>query len=115
MILSVESIQGRHFAVDLSSTRWGFTQLMKLFLSPEQLGFLDMLYVDVCESQLHTLSHLSDLLTHQRKQPDVKQHLPRRGQGLEVDHQHHGKQEEEGEVKHDIPVELDLRTAVQAG
>ncbi len=61
------------------------------------------------------LSHLSDLLTHQREQPDVKQHLPGRGRGLEVDHKHHSKQEEEGEVRHDIPVKLNLRGAVQAG
>ncbi|TNN53992.1 hypothetical protein EYF80_035816 [Liparis tanakae] len=47
------------------------------------------------------------------EQPDVKQHLPRRGLGLEVNHQHHSKQEEEGEVRHDIPVKLDLRRAVQ--
>lgn len=58
-------------------------------------------------------SHLSDLLTHQRGQPDVKQHLGTRGHVLEVDHQHHRKQEEEGEVRHDVPVELDLWRAVQ--
>lgn len=60
------------------------------------------------------LSHLSDLLTHQREQPDVKQQLPGRGRGLEVDHQHHSKQEEEGEVRHNVQVKLDLRRAVQA-
>lgn len=59
-------------------------------------------------------SHLSDLLTHQREQPDVKQHLPSGGRNLEVDHQHHRKQEEEGEVRHNIPVKLNLRRAVQA-
>lgn len=58
-------------------------------------------------------SHLSDLLTHQRKEPDVKQNLPGRGHDLEVDHEHHRKQEEEGEVRHDIPVKLDLWRVVQ--
>lgn len=66
------------------------------------------------QCMLIALPHLSDLLTHQREQPDVKQHLPDRGGGLEVDHKHHSKQEEEGEVRHDIPVKLDLRSAVQA-
>lgn len=59
-------------------------------------------------------SHLSDLLTHQRDQPDVEQQLPWRGRRLEVNHQHHSKQEEEGKVRHNIPVKLDLRGAVQA-
>lgn len=70
------------------------------------------IFVHVCGPA--ALSHLSDLLTHQREQPDVKQHLPGRGRGLEVDHKHHSKQEEEGEVRHDIPVKLHLRSAVQA-
>lgn len=60
------------------------------------------------------VSHLSDLLTHQREQPDVEQHLPSRRRVLEVDHEHHSEQEEEGEVGHDIPVKLDLRSGVQA-
>lgn len=72
---------------------------------------LNMWTMGVCV-QLHPL-YLSDLLTHQRKEPDVKQHLAGRGHDLEVDHQHHRKQEEEGEVRHNIPVKLDLRRAVQ--
>lgn len=60
------------------------------------------------------VSHLSDLLTHQCDQPDVEQQLRRGGPDLEVDHYHHGKQEEEGEVGHNVPVELDLWGAVQA-
>ena len=70
------------------------------------------IYSNVCVPD--ALSHLSDLLAHQREQPDIKQQLPRRGQVLEVDHQHHREQEEEGEVRHDVPVKLDLRRAVQA-
>lgn len=63
-------------------------------------------YVCLC---FITFSHLSDLLTHQSDQPDVQQDLQGGGRDLEVDHQHPGKQEEEGKVGHDIPVELDLR------
>lgn len=61
------------------------------------------------------VSHLSDLLTDQRQEPDVEQQLPCRGRQLEVNHQHHSEQEEEGEVRHNIPVELDLRRVVQTG
>lgn len=60
-------------------------------------------------------SHLSDLLTHQREQPDVEQHLPSRWRFLEIDHEHHSEQEEEGEVGHYVQVKFDLRRVVQAG
>lgn len=59
------------------------------------------------------LAHLPDLLAHQWEQPDVKQHLPSRGRSLEVNHHHHSIQEEEGKGRHNIPVKLDLRRAVQ--
>lgn len=68
----------------------------------------------VCVFVFASFSDLPDLLTHQRDQPDVEEDLQGGGPDLEVDHQHPGKQEEEGEVGHDIPVELDLRRAVQA-
>lgn len=60
-----------------------------------------------------TVSHLSDLLTHQREQPDVKQQLASRGRALEIDHQHHSKQEEEGEIKYNVPVKFNLWGGVQ--
>ena len=60
------------------------------------------------------LSHLSDLLAHQSGEPDVKQYLASGGPDLKVHHQHHSKKEEEGKVRHDIPVKFNLRGAVQA-
>lgn len=60
-----------------------------------------------------TVSHLSDLLTHQREQPDVEQQLASRGRALEIDHQHHSKQEEEGKIKYNVPVKFNLWGGVQ--
>lgn len=59
------------------------------------------------------VSHLSDLFTDQRHQPDVKQHLHCRGRRLEVYHQHHSEQQKEGKVRYDTPVKLHLWGAVQ--
>lgn len=60
-----------------------------------------------------TVSHLSDLLTHQREQPDVEQQLASRGRALEINHQHHSKQEEEGKIKYNVPVKFNLWGGVQ--
>lgn len=59
-------------------------------------------------------SYLSDFLAHHREEPHIQQDLRRGGHGLKVHHQHHRKEEKEGEIGHNIPVELDLWRAVQA-
>ena len=53
------------------------------------------------------LAHLPQLLTHQGEEPDVDEVLAARGLGLEVHHEHVGKQAEEGEVGQDVHVEDD--------
>ena len=70
--------------------------------------------VCVCVCVSAALAHLSDLLKQKSEQPDVKQHLPPRGHHLKVHYQHRRIQEEEGEIRHHVPVKLHLRTAVQA-
>ena len=53
------------------------------------------------------LAHLPQLLAHQGEEPDVDEELAAGGLGLEVHHEHVGKQAEEGEVGQDVHVEDD--------